>query len=341
MPSLELAALDRRRLAHDAVAGLPQAGAVPADQESRVGVDAAHPVAGPLECLQLPGIIGHLPVARGLAGVVEPRAGLIANPAPVMKHRRAHRRLVRARLLECVVAPVRGKQTRKLSMIVLGDHHDRAVRFVSHDHLVTFRADLVRRQHIEPKLRLTVNCQARSIRGTRNRTTNQARPTWTNVSRRPIVTLSRLAALRSRQHWDSVTIGIRSWNRGGSRAAKGGQGAGRKDRADARRRQGARAARPLSASRRSVVGGPAGVSGNDLLRLSRLDLQARHRGAGRGADRRSRLADLRQGRRSRAKPIRSKSAPESSGSTSATNRIRPSKRMSPRSSWSRTPSSSR
>ena len=124
-------------------------------------------------------------------------------------------------------------------------------------------------------------------------------------------------------------------------AAEGGQGAGRKDRADARRRQGARAERPLPASRRSVVGRPAGVSRNDLLHLSRLDLQARHRRARRGVDRRSRLADLRQGRRSRQNLSGRRARRKSSGSMSATSRIRRSKRISPKSSWSRTPSSFR
>ena len=98
---------------HDAVASLPQAGPVLGDHQSRIGVDAAQPVAGPFERFELRAVVGHVAVVRRLAGLgVELRAGFVANPATVVKHGSAHERRVGPRLLELFIAPMGGKQPR-------------------------------------------------------------------------------------------------------------------------------------------------------------------------------------------------------------------------------------
>src|SRR5262249_41140930 len=65
---------------------------------------------------------------------VKLRAGFVSDPATVMKHGGAHQRPIRPRLLEPLITPMRSKQPRELGMIVLGDHDDRAIRFVSDNH---------------------------------------------------------------------------------------------------------------------------------------------------------------------------------------------------------------
>src|SRR5262249_59789773 len=80
-------------------------------------------------------MVGYFTVVRRLPGFrVKLRAGFVSDPATVMKHGDAHQRSIRPRLLEPPIAPMRSKQPRELSVIVLGDHDDRAIRFVSDNH---------------------------------------------------------------------------------------------------------------------------------------------------------------------------------------------------------------
>ena len=152
------AALDRGRIGDDAVAPLPQAAPVLGDHQPGVGVDSAQPVARPFERFELRLVVGHFTVVRRFAGFeVELRAGFVADPAPVMKHRGAHQRCVGSRLLECVVAPVRGEQPRELGVIVLRDHDDRAIGLVSDNHghlpVVSLAAQGARAPRVGPILR--------------------------------------------------------------------------------------------------------------------------------------------------------------------------------------------
>ena len=99
------------------------------DHQAGVGIGGAQPVARPLECFELRLVARHFAVVRRLAGFeIELGARFVADPAAVMKHRGAHQRWVGPRLLEFLVAPVRGEQPRELGVVVLRNHNDRAVR---------------------------------------------------------------------------------------------------------------------------------------------------------------------------------------------------------------------
>src|SRR6185436_15986562 len=131
----ELARRPWWRLRDRAVAGLPKPGPVLADQKTGVAVDVREHVDRPLIGGKLRGVGGNLLKARTFSGGrIEIRVGLVAQPSSVVVLRGAHHRGVRPRPFERLVPPMRGEQPCELGMVVLRDHHDRAIRLIANDH---------------------------------------------------------------------------------------------------------------------------------------------------------------------------------------------------------------
>ncbi len=140
----ELARRPRRRLRDGAVAGLPEAGPVLAHHQAGIAVDIGEHVDCRLIGGELRRIVRYLLIARALAGGwIEIRIGLVPQPSAVVILRRSHHRHVRSRTFELPVAPMGGEQPGQLGMIILRDHHRRAVRLVANDHANSVRTLIV------------------------------------------------------------------------------------------------------------------------------------------------------------------------------------------------------
>src|SRR4051812_17178711 len=106
-----------------------------ADEQARIAVDVCYPIERPLVGLELWPVIWNITKIRRFAGTgIEVGLGLVPQPAGIVILGRPHRRYERMRPLELFVAPVRSEQTGQLGVIILRDHHQRSVRFITYDH---------------------------------------------------------------------------------------------------------------------------------------------------------------------------------------------------------------
>ena len=118
-----------------AVAALPQAGAVHADDEAGVRIDVGHPVERPLVARELP--VGHRDAEEGIRLArlgIRQRPCLVLEPPVVVIRRGAHDRVVRRRRREVGVPPVRGELSDEPGMIGLADERERPGGTLADDH---------------------------------------------------------------------------------------------------------------------------------------------------------------------------------------------------------------
>src|SRR4051812_35042571 len=105
------------------------------DEQARIAVDSCHPIERPLVGFELCPVIWNVAKVRRFSGTrIEVGFGLVPEPAGVVILGGPHRRSERTRPLELLVAPVRSEQAGQLGVIILRDHHQRSVRFITYDH---------------------------------------------------------------------------------------------------------------------------------------------------------------------------------------------------------------